>query len=270
MYTMLFNDEEITQEYMKVLEGWTCDAFIQEILNDTDIEQLLHKVVDPFKRILGKYGQVKNSPDGVQDIILCAGTFSLQSFQSLVLDVLLNAKITDAKSKYIEISDDTILSQCAMQKPYKMIQIANALSPPDILYKDNLSLYPNLIEHGWLGNDLLQPNSFYVQAYIYENNINFILNKVVAVSSIEGAVQKSTFTIQERGINVENITDTTCDIMWNHFQTLDCEDYDNRFFSNCCDEHGVGEFNAENYFNFKANLKILMNNWVSIIRKYAI
>ena len=261
----------MAQGYMEVLEGWDCSTLIQKILNDPDIEQLIRKVVDTFKNILGKYNQVKNSPDGIHAIILCDDIYTHKQFyQNLFRDALLNAKIIDAKSKFNGVRIEMYLSNAAMQKPYKMIQIANALAPPDIWNKDNLSLDPNLIKHGWRENDLLLPNSFYVQAYVDENHINFILNKVVAVSSIDNAVQKSTFTIEERSINVESITDTICNIMWNRFQALDFEDCSHRFFRNYCDEHGVGEFNAENYFNFKANLKILMGNWVSATRKDAI
>lgn len=270
-YPNFLYSDEMVKEYMEVLEGWDCDTFIKEILNDKDIEQLMYKVVDAYKRILCKYSQVENSPDGIQAITFCDDFYGLRLFnKDLVLVALLDAKISVANSKFINIVDDTMISRAALQKPYKMIQIANALLPPDILSKDNLSLYPNLIEHDWRENDLIQPNSFYVQAYIYENCINFILNKVIAVSSIDNAVQKSTFTIQEKNINIENIINTACDILWNHFQSLDFEDHSNSFSRNCCYEHSDGEFDVENYFNFKANLKILMSNWVSITQKGAI
>lgn len=267
-YRKYFGENDVVQEYIEVLEKWDCSTFMKEVSSDTDIEQLIHKIVDTFKRIIGKYNQVENSPDGVQAIILYDDFRRFQPpFRNLFLDALLNAKITNAKSDFISSIDGPLFTEAAMRKCYKMIQISNAFLPPTILDKDNLSLYPNLIEHGWRENSLLQPNSFYVQAYVYEKHINFILNKVVAVSSIGNAVQKSTFTIQETSIKVDNISDTICDIMWNHFQVLDFEEYGNRLFQNCCDKHGFVEFNSESYFNFKANLKILIRNWVGNIQK---
>lgn len=105
-----YSGDEMEQECKQVLEGWDCSTFIKETLNDPDIEQLKHKVADIFKRILDKYSQVENSSDGVQAIILCDDSYCRRLFcKDLILDALWNAKITGAKSEFVDIFDKALL-----------------------------------------------------------------------------------------------------------------------------------------------------------------
>lgn len=252
------------------LEEWNCRAFMDEILHDAGIKQFIQKIVDSFKMILGKYSQVKNSPEGIQNIILysCLDG-SKRCYEYIIRNALLESNAIDDKNNFFNGFLDFELSEAAMKKPYKMIQIANTLSPPIVLNENDLT-GPNLIKHSWHQKDLLQPNSFYVQAYVYPDHISFILNKAVVVSSKNNAVKKSTFTIQEETINIGSILDLACDFMWNHFQSLYFTDTKHRPFLNCCDKHDARELSVRNYFNFTANLNILMSKWVSNTQNYSI
>lgn len=259
MNSSLSNNKTI----QKVLQYWTFGSFKIEILSDPDIQHFIQKISDSFKTLLCKYGPVKNSPEGIQGIFLYTSFVQANELcRDIVKDTLLNSNIIGAK--YDEFGygfDEGSLCQAAMQKPYKMVQIANILSPP-ILWGENSLLYPNLIEYDWHEEGLLQSNSFYVQSRVYENHISFILNKVIAVPSTKYPSQKSIFTVQERTIDIENIIDTACDIIWDHLQALDFENYENWPLQNRCGEHYKEEVSVENYAYFSKNLKVLLSKWV--------
>jgi hypothetical protein len=260
MHPFFSNDKTM----QKALQGWSFGLFITEIFNNSGIQQFIQKLSGLLKTLLGKYGSVKDSPEGIQGITLYSDFGHANIFcANIVKNTLLSANVINAKyDEYNYHFFEQYVCEAAMQKPYKMIQIANILSPP-ILWNENSFLYPNLIEHDWHEKGLLQSNSFYVQSYVHENHINFILNKVVEVPSTTCSSQKSTFTIQERIINVESIIDTACDIIWSHLQTLDFENYENKFLQNRCSEHySRDKFLVENYVYFSKNLKILMSKWV--------
>lgn len=238
----------------ETVQSWSCSTFINQVLDDPEIEQFISQVSGLFKRILLKYSAINNSPEGVQDIMLYIDREISNPFYNVFFsDILLKASITKANNKFIGLYGQAHLTEGAMQKPYKMTQIVNALVPPKIcdnIHKPNdTKLVQNVHE-----TSLFQPNSFYVQAYIHEEHINFILNKVVVVSSTGDAEQKSTFTVQERTIDVEHIAKTASRNIWNHLQMLDIE------LEEDCDD----KFSNESYVYFKNNIKELMSTWVRI------
>lgn len=163
----------------------------------------------------------------------------------------------------------------AMRKPYTMVQIANALLPPNILDETSSgksSFDFESVTELMLADkkakgqniDLLPSNSFYVQAQIYDDCINFILNKVIAVSLCDGAVQKSTFTIQQRKHNIENIFDSICDDVWAHLQMI-CYDLDDTsMFQSCCVHPFRNQLNRKDYQHFSTNFKTKLASWVTI------
>jgi len=185
-------------EYKSVrdfLNGWTCGAFIDELLNDADIKLLIQQSLDSFKRILEKYSLVKNSPESIQDIILYADCENSNVFlKSLVRDILLKEGIIDQENDFMDTCNDMRLCEGAMQKPCKMIQIANALLPPMIQNDDDQVVFEPK-QYRRQETNILPSNSFYLQARMHQHSINFILNKVVTVSVVDNIEQKSTFTV---------------------------------------------------------------------------
>ncbi|CEP17222.1 hypothetical protein [Parasitella parasitica] len=230
-----------------LLKGWTCGAFINEILNDANIKQFIQDSLGSLQRILDKYSCIKDSPEGVQDIILYTDCETSHPFhKSLIRDVLLNANVIDRGDDFIEVFDDIKLCEGAMQKPYKMIQIANANLSPLIWNKGNQTAL-QLLEHGSRSQDILPSNSFYLQAHINQNHIEFILNKVVAEALVEKVEQKATFTVKEETLAVNNIIDSACDIMWGYYQSLgmDC-----KLFNSCCEDHRYEMLSLQNERQF--------------------
>lgn len=257
-----FFEYKAVQEFLK---GWTCGTFMAEVLNDTDIKKTIHEALGSFKNLLSKYSVVKNSPEGIQDIILYTDNdYNNLFYKNLVRDVLSQANVIDDENEIINIFDEMKLCEGAMQKPYKMIQITNALSPPVMWNRSNVEDF-KLVEINRDKTDLLPPNSFYLQAHICENRVEFILNKVVAVASTNNGVQKSTFTVQEETVNVEDMFNSTCNFMWNRLQSLDLASGE-KLSDECCVAHSYEAFSASSYYCFCANLKKSMDNWVSSSR----
>ncbi|GAN05981.1 hypothetical protein MAM1_0107c05457 [Mucor ambiguus] len=164
---------------------------------------------------------------------------------------LLDANFIDPKNYFDSDTGGYNISLGVMQKPLKMIQIANALLPP-IVWDEGASRQVELIDHSNQKEDLLPPNSFYVQAYVNDGYIRFILNKVIAVSLLNGAIQKSTFTIQEASVKLESTFDSVCDNMWNHLMSLECLTDINQHGH--CDTHLKGEYSTADYCFFKCSI----------------
>ncbi|EPB84115.1 hypothetical protein HMPREF1544_09103 [Mucor circinelloides 1006PhL] len=252
-------------EYKSVrdfLNGWTCGAFIDELLNDADIKLLIQQSLDSFKRILEKYSLVKNSPESIQDIILYADCENSNVFlKSLVRDILLKEGIIDQENDFMDTCNDMRLCEGAMQKPCKMIQIANALLPPMIQNDDDQVVFEPK-QYRRQETNILPSNSFYLQARMHQHSINFILNKVVTVSVVDNIEQKSTFTVQEETIPIADLLYSACDLIWEHYQGLDSH-FEGGLWD-CCDAHTQDMLSINHYCLFKTNLKRLMEVWVSL------
>ncbi|CAO3647040.1 unnamed protein product [Mucor fragilis] len=216
---------------------------------DTNIKGFIDQVVCKLKELHSKYSNLKYSPDGIQDVILYCHYISNPFYRTLFRKALLDANLTNAQNWFLPGLN---IYPGAMRKPFKMVQIANALLPPTI-WKNGSSNQLEWTDYNARDEDLLPPNSFYVQAYINDDHIRFILNKVIAVSSVNGALQKSTFTVQEMSVELESILDSVCDIMWNHLMLPECQ-RDPDLFDHC-DTHLTGEYSAANYCFFKRSIQ---------------
>jgi hypothetical protein len=76
---------------------------------------------------------------------------------------LLDAEFVGPKHYFMYETEGQDICLGAMQKPFKMIQIANALLPP-IVWNEGTSRQVELMDYNNRQQDLLPPNSFYVQA----------------------------------------------------------------------------------------------------------
>ncbi|CAO3647000.1 unnamed protein product [Mucor fragilis] len=248
-------------KYKEIVKGLTCGVLMSDLLTDTNIKGIVDTLICKVKGLYNKYSRFQNSPDGIQDIVLYRHSTFYSSYETLFRKALLDANLISAHNEFIpEIN----ICFGAMQKPFKMVQIANALLPPTI-WKNGNSTQLKWTDYNAHEEDLLPPNSFYVQAYINDDHIRFILNKVIAVSSVNGAVQKSTFTIQEMSVELESIFDSVCDTMWNHLMMPECQ-RDPGLLDHC-DTHLTGEYSAANYYFFKRSIqemaeKLLQENFV--------
>ncbi|CAO3646984.1 unnamed protein product [Mucor fragilis] len=247
-------------ESKAILRRQTCGVLMNNLLGDTSIKGIVNTLICKVKGLFNKYSNVKNASDGIHDVILHCHSTTNAFYRTLFRTALLDANLVDAQKWFTPG-----INACsgAMQKPFKMIQIANALLPP-IVWKDGNSKQLEWTDYNTREEDLLPPNSFYVQAYINDDRIRFILNKVIAVS-FNDAVQKSTFTVQEMSVELESIFDSVCDTMWNHLMMPECQrdpslvDY--------CDTHLTGEYSAADYYFFKRSIqemteKLLQENFV--------
>lgn len=247
------------------LKGWTCGTFINEILNYTDINLFLQQGVQSFRNILEKYSPIKNSPEGIQDIILYADCECSNPFhRNLIRDLLLKEDIIDQENDFMDICNNLRLCEGAMQRPCKMIQIANAFLPPMIWNEDVQSEFEPK-QHIRQEADILPPNSFYLQCYIHQHYINFILNKVVTVSFLDDTEQKSTFTVQEEIINMRDLLESACDLIWEHYQELDT--HNGEGLIKYCEAHTHDMISISHYCHFKTNLSLLMDIWVSLMSR---
>ncbi|KAK4511099.1 uncharacterized protein ATC70_012310 [Mucor velutinosus] len=242
------------------LNGWTCGTFINEILDDADIKLFLQQSIQSFRNILEKYSPIKNSPEGIQDIILYADCESSNPFhRNLMRDLLLREDIIDLKNNFMDICNDLRLCEGAMQRPCKMIQIANALLPPMIWNEDGQSeIEPK--QHNRQEADILPSNSFYLQCYLHQHHINFLLNKVITVSVVDDTEQKSTFTVREETIDKKDLLDLASDLLWEHYQGLDAQHIGDLF--EYCDTHTHDMLSISHYCHVKTNLRRLMDVWL--------
>ncbi|GAN04002.1 hypothetical protein MAM1_0053d03458 [Mucor ambiguus] len=242
------------------LNGWTCGTFINEVFNDADIKLFLQQIIQTCQSILEKYGPIKNSPEGIQDIILYADCKSSNPFhRDLVRDILLKKDIIEQENDFMDVCNDLRLCEGAIQRPCKMIQIANALLPP-IIWNDDAQHETEPKLHIRQELDIIPSNSFYLQCYIHQHYINFILNKVVTVSVVDDIERKSTFTVQEDTINTRDLLDLACDLIWEHYQELDLHHGGDIF--TYCDAHTHDLLSISHYCIFKSNLSRLVNIWL--------
>ncbi|CAO3647044.1 unnamed protein product [Mucor fragilis] len=253
------------EDVKDILKGQTCGAFMNNLLTDTNIKGIIDELICKVQEIFSKYSKSQNSPDGIQHVILHHRWGSNYFYEELFRVALLDANWIDPQNDFIHVSDGECICFGAMQKPFKMVQLANALLPPTI-WKDGNCKQLEWKDNNTCEEDLLPPNSFYVQAYINDEHIRFVLNKVIAVSSVNGALQKSTFTVQEMSVELESILDSVCDIMWNHLMLPECQ-RDPDLFDHC-DTHLAGEYSAANYYLFKCSIqemteKLLQGDFVT-------
>ncbi|GAN05975.1 hypothetical protein MAM1_0107c05451 [Mucor ambiguus] len=213
------------EEFKEILRGLTCGAFMRKLLTVTNTKRVVDQLLCEVKGLYGKYRKFQNSPDGIQDVILHSTTQISHFYKEMLQSALLDANLIDPENKFIYI-DGQEICHGAMQKPLKMIQIANALLPP-IVWTEGTSRQVELIDYNNQKEDLLPPNSFYVQAY-------------------------SIFTVQEVSVKLESTFDSVCDTMWNHLMALGfLTDIDQHGH---CDTHLTGEYSTADYHFFKCSM----------------
>ncbi|CEP12892.1 hypothetical protein [Parasitella parasitica] len=243
-------------------QGWTCGSFVEKLVNDPQIKQFLQEFNSWFKSFLGSYSPVKNSPEGVQGIIMCFDRkYSNSSLHtSLVENAILNADLIDIEKTYINEFGEYKHAENAMQTLHKIMQIANTLSSP-IIYNNEGDLNTNLIGNPQDSKDFFPPNSFYLQCHIDNDRIKFTLNKVIAVRLLNNVALKSTLTVRKNIILIEEIVSTISNNIWSHLQTLGMKDYECGLLKSCCDAHNDELFSRGSYHHFTTNLKTLMFKW---------
>ncbi|GAN05978.1 hypothetical protein MAM1_0107c05454 [Mucor ambiguus] len=153
------------EEFKEILRGLTCGAFIHELLTDTNIKGIIDQLLCEVKGIYSKYSDFQDSPDGIQDVILHCNTQTSYFCKETFRTALIDANFVDPENYFDSDTEGQHICYGAMQKPFKMIQIANALLPP-IVWNEGASRQVELIDYNNQKEDLLPPNSFYVQAYV--------------------------------------------------------------------------------------------------------
>lgn len=230
------------------------------LLTDASVKEFIDQLVCEVKGIHNKYSNVQSSPDGIQDVILHCHSKANGFYREVFRVALLGANFVDAQADFISNTEESRdISFGAMQKPIKMIQIANALLPPTVWNGESCEQV-ELVSYSSGEDDLLPPNSFYAQASINNNHIRFILNKVIAVSSANDTIQKSTFTVKEMSVKLEGIFGSVCDNMWNHLMMPECQGEITRHAR--CDTHSAGEYSAANYRFFKCSIQKMTDELV--------
>ncbi|KAL9559102.1 hypothetical protein MBANPS3_000583 [Mucor bainieri] len=253
-----------TSYQFRDLGEWTCRQFIAAIYEDIDVKHYLKQVGDFFRGAIDEYGTVRDSPDGIQHILLynryqekvhfhwdSVSFISQRSIEEGILPLGKNFITLTSKEDYI--------THFAMQQSNKMIQIANAVLPP-VIVDDKGQNDPKLSTCKPADN-LIMPNSFYVQANVTETQISFILNKVIEVSSSNTGIDL--FTVQERAIEMENIAETASYLLWNHYQAMnDMEEQQHALFERCQD-HDTMVLLSSHYKKFSKNASGLIKSWFS-------
>ncbi|KAL7326611.1 hypothetical protein PS15p_208918 [Mucor circinelloides] len=248
---------DLYKSQLQDLSSLSYHQFMKIISLDASVQQHTKQVVDFIQSFLDQYGLISNSPDGIQDIILC-NTFSLKAhYFYFIKEAFLQAKLVRPETSFISIPDVGQLGECTIQKPLKMIQIAYAILPPVILNEekfDNMA-FDTMQEDN---NSFLPMNSYYVQVNIEEQQIKFTLNKVIKTSSSKNAAQL--FTVQERKISINGLVSTASDEMWNHYQRLESEGHLGVLID-WCHEHEPAILSTRHYECFSANMKKIVRAW---------
>ncbi|KAL7330828.1 hypothetical protein PS15p_205720 [Mucor circinelloides] len=238
------------------LRSWSCGQLIATIFADENVKQYFKQVSDFLKSALGEYGSIKNSPDGIQHVLLYNNSTAGPVFRHCIMQELINEDIIQPGNKFIKTSPYNN-AMCAMQKSLKMIQIANAILPPVIVNEDTQD--DSVFQMDRRSDKLTSTNSFYVQASITDTHISVILNKVVVPPSFKNAAK--IFTVQERSVEIEDITGTVSHLLWNHYQSMNDGKENQHSLFKYCQEHDGIVFSFKHYKQFKKDIKKLIVHW---------
>ncbi|KAL9559097.1 hypothetical protein MBANPS3_000578 [Mucor bainieri] len=238
------------------LGRWTCRQLLAAIYEDVNVKHYLKEVGEFFKGAIDKYNAVRDSPDGIQHILLYNRFHEKWNYADFIQQRLVEKDILPPGKEFMPFGmrGDT---QFAMQQSHKMIQVANAILPPVIV--DDKGQNESKLPTSKPTDNLIAPNSFYVQANVTETQISFILNKVIEVSSSNTSIDL--FTVQERAIEMENIADTASYLLWNHYQAMnDIEGQQYGLFERCQD-HDTMVLLSSHYKEFSKNAGGLIKSW---------
>ncbi|KAF1796034.1 hypothetical protein FB192DRAFT_1441334, partial [Mucor lusitanicus] len=253
-------DIDFQKHQLQDLESWSFGQLIATILKEANVKQYFEQVCNFYKKATETYAVARDTPDGIQHILLynsyrfrVSGDFSGQDFSDWIIDALIEENIIQPGNKFLTASQYN--PKVAFQQPYKIMQIANAILPP-VVVNDEEQNRPTVPAHKHK-DSLITPNSFYVQANVAHTQIDFILNK--KISSSEHAAEL--FTVQERSIAVEDIVSSTTHSLWNHYQSmLNLQEQQHCLFKRCQD-HETMPLLSSNYVEFKRNAEKVINCW---------
>ncbi|KAL9560216.1 hypothetical protein MBANPS3_000068 [Mucor bainieri] len=259
-----FRRLDFEKHQLQDLGRWTCDQLITAVYEDVNVKHYFEQVSSFLKEALDGYGAAKDAPDGIQHVLLYSrhhsDVFSRRDPSSCIQHALLEENLIQPGNTFLTLSSDH-LNDVAMQQPYKMIQIANAILPPVIVGDEAQNGRTVQTTCRPPVKTLITPNSFYVQASVTETQISFILNKVINAPPFETGIDL--FTVQERSIEMENVADTATYLLWNHYQTMnDIEEQQHGLFERCQD-HGTMVLLSSQYKEFNKNARKLIDSWLA-------
>lgn len=240
---------------LQSLREYSVRRLLEDFTQDCTIQQHTKAVCDLLQASLQESGFIKNAPDGVRKIVLGSKSANLPVL--LIQRALLQANLIKPEDRFASVMDryGTVL-----RRPLKIAQITNALLPPLIQNEKKLDKSAFISKQENSNRNLLPLNSCYLQTSIKERQINFILNKVVRAPSSRNSAEL--FTLQERAVEMNDMMNTTSDIIWSQYQRLELEGYLKAEIS-CCREHKGIELSLGHYQCFTASIASLINRWVS-------
>lgn len=263
-------DDEQVQIYIGDL---TCGDFIQDILQNDTIKEFLININESVHDVLDTFGSINILSNTIQDVSLYytgKSIYEYSFYEGIIRKSLLDSSIIKYENifigDYYQFTDEH-LCQGALQKAFTMIKVANSILAPGILKVQMNEGRLTSFDHSVYNHtsirqesDLMPPNSFYVQAHIQKDCIDFILNKVVQTGLNDGITAKSTFTIQQRRIHIGSMVDSVSENVWDQLLTLEFETLLSR-----CQQHRYQEdLNISPYDCFIHNLNKFVNAWASI------
>lgn len=247
------------------------------ICNDPNIQLSLADIYNAINEVLFKFSPIKNAPDGIQNIIIHDSAAFRKNdsehpfYKYIINDFLVNTNVDEIRNYHEhKVMAGHYITFGAMQKPYTMIQIANSFLPPTILndkypVNDSSKQIRNTTLNDRKEIDLLPPNSFYVHAHVKDFSVYYTLNKIIEVSSSIGTSEKSTFTVKEKTICMENTIDSVCDHLLNHLQMLNFDGDENTLLQRCYQHQLEDGLSMNNYNRFLNNMKQLVKALVITI-----
>ncbi|KAL9546275.1 hypothetical protein PS6_007744 [Mucor atramentarius] len=244
------------ESQLQDLSSLSYHQFMKIISLDTSVQQYAKQIVDFIQSFLDEYDLISNSPDGIHDIIL-RDNYLPDYYRYFIKESFLQAKLVRPETNFITIPDIGHLGEFAIQKPLKMIQIANVILPPVILgEEDSNSVASDRIQED--NSSFLPMNSYYIQVNIEEQQIKYILNKVIKTPSSKNAAQL--FTVQEREISINGLASSASDEMWNHYQRLESEGHLGGLID-WCHKHEAILLSTRHYECFSTNMKKIVRAW---------
>lgn len=225
---------------------------IKAIIKDIDIQQCLKNMCNFMNDSIRSHGSFSKSPDGIQNACLM-GYKEWKSFVVMVIkDTLADKRFVHRSIRYIPgIYLDSCFS-AVIQRFLKLLQVTNIVLP-SVIVNERGSI--ETTSATTTTHKLLSPSSFYVQAKIRPDHVDFTLNKIIETSLSSGTVQ--TFTVQEKSIKIQNMISSACDNLWNHLEEHQ------KHFRKYCENHDEIIFSSRIYDSFSRSFKKLVNTWVS-------
>ncbi|KAK4521198.1 uncharacterized protein ATC70_013143 [Mucor velutinosus] len=249
---------DLDRDQLQNLRDYQVNHFLKDLTHDANVLQYTRAVCDFLQKSMDEYG-LKNAPDGVRSVILScddrAFATGLQCF--FIEQALLQANIIQPEVSFTTTRYRTPYREGALQRPLKITQMVNTLLPPLVQNE----LFCKAVFNDSQADDgiLLPLNSFYLQASISRQHIEFILNKVVKIPS-PGAPAEL-FTVLESTVEMDDIFAATSDTLWRNYQRKEIEGYLDALTSNCLKHKGT-VLSLGHYKCFTANMTDFINRWI--------